>query len=68
MKSLDADLAQRASSSNADDRVMRLAIAAEALRAAVERGAPFPAELAAVKTLGADPKATARSSRLPRKA
>lgn len=60
MKSLDANLAQRASSSNADDRAMRLAIAAEALRAAVERGAPFESELAAVKALGADPKATAR--------
>ena len=59
MKSMDADLAQRASSSNADDRVMRLAIAAEALRAAVERGAPFAGELAAVKALGADPKAIA---------
>lgn len=57
MKSLDAALAQRASSTNADDRVMRLAIAAEALRATVERGAPFAAELAAVKALGADPKA-----------
>ena len=38
---------------------MRLAIAAEALRAAIERGAPFQAELAAVKALGADPKAIA---------
>jgi hypothetical protein len=59
MKSLDADFAQRTSSANADDRVMRLTIAAEALRAAVERGAPFAGELAAVKALGADPKATA---------
>jgi hypothetical protein len=59
MKSLGADLAQRTSSSNADDRVMRLAIAAEALRATVQRGAPFTAELAAVKALGADPKAIA---------
>ena len=58
MKSLDVALAQRASSTNADDRVMRLAIAAEALRATVERGTPFAPELAAVKTLGADPKAT----------
>src|SRR5262249_50779391 len=57
MKSLDAALAQRASSTNADDRVMRLGIAAEARRATVERGAPFAAELATVKTLGADPKA-----------
>jgi hypothetical protein len=60
MKSLDANLAQRASSSNADDRVMRLAIAAEALRAAVERCAPFQDELAAVRALGADAKATAQ--------
>jgi hypothetical protein len=60
MKSLDANLAQRASSSNADDRVMRLAITAEALRAAVGRGAPFQAELAAAKALGADPKAIAQ--------
>ena len=60
MKSLDADLAQRTSSATAGDRAMRLAIAAEALRAAVERGAPFQAELAAVKTLGADAKATAQ--------
>jgi len=59
VKSLDADTAQRASSSTAGDRAMRLAIAAEALRAAIERGAPFQAELAAVKALGADPKATA---------
>ena len=60
MKSLDADLAQRTSSSNAGGQVTRLAIAAEALGAAVERGAPFEAELTAVKALGADPKATAR--------
>ena len=59
VKSLDADTAQRASSSTAGDRAMRLAIAAEALRAAVERGAPFQAEFAAVKVLGADPKAIA---------
>jgi hypothetical protein len=59
MKSLDADLTKRTFSANADDRVMRLAIAAEALRAAVERGAPFAAELAGVRALGADPKALA---------
>jgi hypothetical protein len=57
VKSLDTVLAQRASSINAADRTMRLAIAAEALRAAVDRGAPFVAELAAAKVLGADPKA-----------
>jgi len=43
----------------ADDRAARLTVAAEALRAAVERGAPYPAELAAAKSLGADPSATA---------
>jgi hypothetical protein len=34
------------------DRTARAALAAEALRAAVERGAPYQAELAAVKSLG----------------
>jgi hypothetical protein len=43
----------------ADDRAARLTVAAEALRAAVERSAPYQAELAAVKSLGADPSATA---------
>jgi hypothetical protein len=44
---------------SADDRAARLTIAAEALRAAVERGAPFQAELAAVKSLDVDQNATA---------
>jgi hypothetical protein len=35
------------------DQAARAALAAEALRAAVERGAPYQAELAAVKALGA---------------
>src|SRR5580700_2590712 len=43
----------------ADDRAARLTVAAEALRATVERGAPYPAELAGVKSLGADQSATA---------
>jgi hypothetical protein len=43
----------------ADDRAARLAFATEALRAAVERGTPYQAELAAVKSLGADQSATA---------
>src|ERR1700675_1583253 len=43
----------------ADDRAARLTVAAEAWRAAVERGAPYQAELAAVKSLGADQSATA---------
>jgi len=37
-----------------DDRAARMSIAAEALRSAVERGAPYGAELAAVKSAGAD--------------
>lgn len=36
------------------DRASRLAVAAAALRNAIERGAPFAAELAVVKTLAAD--------------
>jgi hypothetical protein len=44
---------------SADDRVARLLVAAEALRATVERGTPYPAELAAVKSLGVDQNATA---------
>ena len=42
-----------------DDRPARLSVAAEALRAAVERGAPYRAELAAVQALGVDRTATA---------
>jgi hypothetical protein len=44
---------------SADDRAARLTVAAEALSATVERGAPYQAELAAAKSLGADPSATA---------
>ena len=43
----------------ADDRAARLTIAAEALRGAVERGAPYQAELAAVQSLGVEKTATA---------
>jgi hypothetical protein len=45
-------------SSGATDRSARLTIAAEALRAAVERGAPYQSELSAVKVLGVDSKKT----------
>jgi hypothetical protein len=45
-------------SSGVDDRTARLTIAAEALRAAVERGAPYQSELSAVKALGVDAKKT----------
>jgi len=57
VKTLADDVKHQTAS--ADDRVARLTIAAEALRAAVERGAPYQAELAAVKSLGADQSATA---------
>ncbi len=41
------------------DRPLRLAVSAQALRAAVEGGNPFAAELAAVKPLASDPKVLA---------
>src|SRR5207244_10326363 len=41
------------------DRSVRLAVIAAGLRAAVERGEPFAAELAAAKSLAADPAALA---------
>jgi hypothetical protein len=41
------------------DRAVRLVLVATALKAAAERGDPFAGELAAAKTLGADPKLTA---------
>jgi hypothetical protein len=59
-----ADAAQKASQSTtaelarvaaSDDRASRRAVAANALRAAVERGEPFATELAAAKPLAADP-------------
>ncbi len=52
VKSLSDNAAHPASA--ADDQAARLAIAAAALRAAVERGAPYQAELAAVQSFGAD--------------
>ena len=56
VKSLAGELARK--TSRADDRAARATVAAEALRAAVERGAPYQAELAAVESFGADQKAT----------
>jgi hypothetical protein len=55
VKALSDNVAHRTAS--ADDRAARAAVAGEALRAVVERGAPYQAELAAVKTLGADQNA-----------
>jgi hypothetical protein len=57
VESLSAEVTQRPS--GADDRAARATVAAEALRAAVERGAPYQAELAAVTALGADANAIA---------
>jgi hypothetical protein len=57
IKSLSNTAAHSAPSSG--DRAARAAVAAEALRATVNRGAPFSAELAAAKTLGADQSAVA---------
>jgi hypothetical protein len=53
IKTLSATTTRQASS--ADDRAARAALAAAALRGVVERGAPYQAELATVKSLGADP-------------
>ncbi len=57
VKSLSDNITRQ--NTSADDGAARLMIAAEALRAAVERGTPYQAELAAVKNLGADQNATA---------
>jgi hypothetical protein len=57
VKALAAAATQPASQT--DDRPARLSVAAEALRATVERGAPYQAELAAVQALGVDRAATA---------
>jgi hypothetical protein len=57
VKNLSDDLARRTAS--ADDKVARLIVATEALRAAVERGASYQAELAAVKSLGISANLTA---------
>jgi hypothetical protein len=57
VKGLAAETAPLAAA-GADDRAARLTIAAEALRAAVERGAPYQNELAALHTLGVDQQAT----------
>jgi hypothetical protein len=57
IKTLADDLKHE--TATAEDRSARLAVVAETLRSAVERGAPYQAELAAAKSLGADQGATA---------
>jgi hypothetical protein len=56
-KTIESELSKRPG--EAADRSLRLAVVADALRAAVERGEPFAAQLAAAKALAADPKALA---------
>jgi hypothetical protein len=56
-KTLTEDVAKI--SAAAGDRPLRAAVAAQALRTAVERGDAFAAELTAVKALAPDPKAVA---------
>jgi hypothetical protein len=58
-KILGEQLAQRAPGDNAGDRAERLAISAEAMRAAIDRGEPFGTEFLAVKALAPDPKGLA---------
>jgi hypothetical protein len=57
-RTTDQRIAQSMAGASAD-RAVRLALVAAALRAAVERGTPFTAELAAAKALGADAAALA---------
>ena len=57
VKALSENAAHPAESAN--DQAARLTIAAAALRATVERGAPYQAELAAVQSLGIAQDATA---------
>lgn len=53
LKTNEAELARRTASA-ADDRKSRVAVVASVLLGAVERGAPFTAELAAAKALAPD--------------
>ncbi|HEX4409443.1 MAG TPA: hypothetical protein VH206_11775 [Xanthobacteraceae bacterium] len=57
VKALAEKETQAAATTN--DQPLRLALAASALRSEVERGAPYQAELAAAKALGADQEAVA---------
>jgi hypothetical protein len=57
-RTTDERVAQSMTGASAD-RAVRLAVVAGALRAAVERGTPFAADLAAAKALGADAAALA---------
>jgi hypothetical protein len=54
LKASEAELARRVSAATELDRKSRLVVVSSVLLNAVERGAPFAAELAAVKTLAPD--------------
>jgi hypothetical protein len=54
-----ADQLAKRSADAANDRAVRFAVAAGALRATIERGEPFAAELAAVKPLAAEARSLA---------
>jgi hypothetical protein len=56
-KTLSDEVAKSLAASG--DRALRAAVAAQALRAAVERGDPFAAELSAAKALAAEPQTLA---------
>jgi hypothetical protein len=58
LKAMEAQLAGRTGGDGAD-RSLRLVVIASTLNAAVERGAPFAAELAAAKAAAPDPKVLA---------
>jgi hypothetical protein len=58
-KNEGAEIARRLGAMTAGERASRLAVASVVLSGAVERGAPFAAELAAAKALSADAKALA---------
>jgi len=57
-KAMEAQLAGR-TSEGGSDRSLRVVVVASTLNAAVERGAPFVAELGAAKAVAPDPKALA---------
>ena len=58
-KAMEAQLGARASSESGTDRSLRLVVVASTLNAAVDRGTPFAAELAAAKAAAPDPKGLA---------
>ena len=58
-KAMEAQLGAHASHESGTDRSLRLVVVASTLNAAVERGTPLAAELAAAKAAASDPKVLA---------